>query len=54
LKYSEGQPINSFEGLSQLGKEHFQNLFKYQKRPSIVEILRISEFFPNFVDEEEN
>jgi hypothetical protein len=54
LKYFEGRYVSSFEGLSRLGKENFQNLFKEEARHSVIYIVRISLYFPRFFEEEEN
>jgi hypothetical protein len=50
----EGRNISSFEGVSRLGKDYFQTLFKEDQRVSVVDIVRMTLFFPGFVGEEEN
>jgi hypothetical protein len=37
-----------------MGKHHFQSLFKDTKGTSIAKIVRIAQFFPIFVIEEDN
>jgi hypothetical protein len=48
----EGRSITSFEGLANMGKIHFQSLFKANRRVSIVDIIRLDLYFPSFVNEE--
>jgi hypothetical protein len=38
----------------EVGKSHFQNLFKESEYANIAEILKISSYFPNFIFEENN
>jgi hypothetical protein len=40
--------------LSTLGKNYFQNLFKAENRASIEEVVKVAQYFPSFVEEEEN
>jgi len=46
--------VTCFEGMAQLGRSHFQSLFKCDPRISIVEVIRLALFFPSFVDKENN
>jgi hypothetical protein len=50
----DGRTISSFEGLAHLGKRHFHNLFKEYERVNIANIVRMSLYFPSFVNEEDN
>ena len=43
-----------FEGLAQIGKNHFQSLLKSDPRVNIAEIIRRALLYPRFVDEEGN
>ena len=42
LKDWEGRSVTSFEGLSNLGKIHFENLFKAVRRVNIGEIIKVA------------
>jgi hypothetical protein len=37
-----------------MGRNHFQTLFKALERVNIADIVRMTLFFPSFVDEEGN
>jgi hypothetical protein len=54
LKDQEGRSITSFEGLASLGKNHFQTLFKADRRVNIAEIIKVALYLPSFVDEQGN
>jgi hypothetical protein len=54
LKDQEGRSVTSFEGLANMGKIHFQSLFKVDRRVNITDIIRLALYFPSFVDEEGN
>jgi hypothetical protein len=54
LKDLEGNLENTFEGMSRLGKKHFQNLFKAENQASIEEVVQMAQLFPRFVDEADN
>jgi hypothetical protein len=54
LKDQEGRSVTSFEGLANMGKIHFQSLFKADRRVNIVDIIRLDLYFPSFVNEEGN
>jgi hypothetical protein len=51
LRDQEGNMENSFEGMSRLGKKHFQKLFKEENQATIEEVVRMDQVFPRFVDE---
>jgi hypothetical protein len=51
---SVGREVTSFEGLAHLGRRHFQELFREDNRVNIVDVVRMAQFFPRFVNEEEN
>jgi hypothetical protein len=44
----------TFEGMSNLGKNYFQNLFKVETQASIEEVVQVAQYFPRFVDEADN
>jgi len=54
LKDHLGASFSSFEGLAQMGKNHFQSLFRDDPGVNIQEIIRLALLFPNFVDEDKN
>ena len=45
---------SSFEDLADLGKSHFENLFKVDQQETIAEIIQVSQFFPESIIEEDN
>jgi hypothetical protein len=51
---SQGNEVSSFQDLAQLGKSHFQNLFKAPNEENIVDIIRLATHFPQFTNEESN
>jgi hypothetical protein len=48
-----GEEVSSFEGLDELGTDHFRDLFKVQEGSSIAEIVQVARLFPRFVREDE-
>jgi len=42
-----------FEGLAEFGVNHFQNIYKDLGSMNIGEILKLTTYFPSFVNEEE-
>ena len=50
----EGEPVFSFEVLSALGVKHFKSLFRAPMEASIVEVIRVAQFFPSYIDDEGN
>ena len=49
-----GLSVTNFQGLSNLGVNHFKNIFAAQQGSTIVEISKIVGLFPHFVDQEGN
>jgi hypothetical protein len=47
LKDSLGNEVSTFKDLAQLGKNHFQNLFKAPEGTSIAEIIYLALPFPS-------
>jgi hypothetical protein len=47
-------PVTNFEGLENMGKKHFQTLFKDDRRENLANIIKLDLYFPSFVDEENN
>jgi hypothetical protein len=54
LKDQEGRSITSFEGLANMGKNHFQSLFKADRNVNIPEIIKVALYLPSFVNEQGN
>jgi hypothetical protein len=54
LKDENGREHSSFEDLTQLGTNHFKNLFKADEQVSIDAIVQLALFFPRFVEEVDN
>jgi hypothetical protein len=54
LKDQEDRPVTSFEGLANMGKNHFQTLFKEDRMTNLADIIKLALYFPSFVDEENN
>lgn len=53
LKNDEGREATSFESLSKMGRNHFQNLFTDQGGITLAEVIRTAQVFPKHVEEEE-
>ena len=45
---------SSFKGMSLLGKNYFKNLFKEGNQATIKEVVKVAQYFPRFVEEEDN
>ena len=54
MKDQEGRIVSTFLGLAEMGKNHFKTLYKADQRVSIVDIVRLALFYPNFVNEQNN
>jgi hypothetical protein len=54
LKDQDKNLETSFEGMSTQGKNYFQNLFKADSQATIEEVVKVAQYFPRFVEEEEN
>jgi hypothetical protein len=54
MKNLEGRTVSTFSGLEEMGKNHFKALYKADQRVSIVDIVRLALFYPNFVNEQNN
>jgi len=54
LKNQEVLEVSSFEGLSKMGRNHFQTIFKAEQRANIIDIVLLERFLPIFVDEKGN
>eukprot|EP00253_Pinus_taeda_P008007 PITA_08007 len=53
LKDEEGRTIKSFSDLSGLGQRHFQSLFSDSGEATIGEVMRTTQCFPSFFEEDE-
>jgi hypothetical protein len=54
LKDQAGNLETTFEGMSKLGKNYFENIFKAETQASIEEVVQVDHFFPRFVEEADN
>jgi len=52
LKDSLGNEVTTFKDLAQIGKNHFQNLFKAPEGTNTAEIIYLTLPSPRFVNEE--
>jgi len=54
MKEATSELARSFDDLASLGVNYFKNLFKAPEEVSIVEVIRVTQFFPRFIEEEGN
>ena len=54
LQDSYGVAQNNFVDKAHIGVTHFKNLFKTPPEVTIVEVVRVAQLFPRFVDVEDN
>jgi hypothetical protein len=52
LQNQRGEEITKYNELADLGINHFKTLFKAQEETSIAEIIKVSQLFPIFVEED--
>ena len=45
LKKEKNETTTNFEDLEEIGKAYFENIFKENQQATIVEVIRISQFF---------
>eukprot|EP01018_Ginkgo_biloba_P038193 Gb_37994 [translate_table: standard] len=50
----DGVEVNSFEDLARAGMSHFGKIFKAEDRASIAKVVRMTSYFPSFINEVEN
>ena len=50
MEDKEGNQVSSFFGMANLSRDNFGSLFKAVERDSIAEVIRMVQFFPNFVE----
>lgn len=46
--------MNNFEDLVRVTIDHFVNIYKEEERVSIVVVVKMTSFFPSFVNQDEN
>ena len=46
--------VNKFEDLVRVTIDHFVNISKEEERVSIVVVVKMTSFFPSFVNQDEN
>jgi len=54
LEFNQGEMETYFYGMARVGVTHFQSLFKATNQVSIAEVVRLAQFFPRFVEMEDN
>eukprot|EP00253_Pinus_taeda_P019452 PITA_19452 len=54
MEKANGDKARSFEELASLGNSYFKNLFKQPEEATIAEVIRATQFFPRFIEEEGN
>lgn len=54
LKDDRGQPVSSQQNLARLANAHFRGIYKAPGGINILEIMRIAELFPRYVDQEDS
>jgi len=50
----DGSKSQKFNDIAALGVSHFERLYKEQDKDNIVEIVKMTSYFPSHVDEEVN
>ena len=53
LKNARNEWVSSFEDLAKISKSFFETLFKAEQHAMIVEVIKISQFFPGRISDEE-
>jgi hypothetical protein len=46
--------VTSFEDIERTRVEHFEGIYKEERRAIILEVVKMTSFFPNFVSVENN
>ena len=54
LKDQDGTHKHTFEGMPRIGKKYFQELYKAENKATIEEVIRMTQYFPSFANEEDN
>jgi hypothetical protein len=54
LSNREGEKVQGFQELAELGVQYFNDIFREPERENIGEIIRVVAYFPRMVDEEDN
>lgn len=52
--FNKGSKVTSFEGLASLGMDHFKSTCLEPVGSTIGEAVQVAQFFPRFVDADEN
>lgn len=53
LKNIQGQSVTSQPNLARLATEHFRGIYKAPMEANILEIMRVAELFPRFIDQDD-
>ena len=54
LRKDSNEVVSLFEDLADIGKSHFENLFKSYQQATISKIIQVSQFFPESITQEDN
>jgi hypothetical protein len=54
MRNGEGEEANSFEDLGKLELEHFGDVCKEDSKATIVQVVKMTTFFPSFVNDMSN
>jgi len=54
MQNGEGEEANSFEDLGKLELEHFGDVYKEDSKATFVQVVKMTTFFPSFVNDMSN
>ena len=54
LRNPNDEPVSTFEGMAEIGKSYFENLFEANQQATIAEVIQKSCFFPERISKEDN
>jgi len=54
LKNDQGQPVSQQHNLARLATEHFRGIYKAPEEVNILEIMRVAELFPRYIEQEDS
>ena len=54
MKDPKGRTLSTFPELAKLGKNHFKTLYKADQRANIAKIIKLTLYYPSFVNEQNN
>ena len=54
LRNSVDEPVTNFEGMVDIGKAYFENIFRENQHATIAEVIQTARYFPESISEEDN